>query len=100
MKKKATKKEREYMTYLANELGCQVCRNLYGEVTPGQIHHPRFAVGLSQRANHADSYCLCYNHHQGKEGIHTIGKKTWEDRYGTEHELLAKTKELMRWFKW
>ena len=40
-----------------------------------------------------DMIPLCYIHHQGKLGIHTIGKKTWEERYGTQRELHQRLQE-------
>ena len=36
---------------------------------------------------------LCHYHHQGRMGIHTIGKKIWEDRYGTQRELHKRLQE-------
>jgi len=33
---------------------------------------------------------LCYCHHQGEDGIHTIGRKKWQAKYGTEQELFEK----------
>ena len=31
---------------------------------------------------------LCHHHHQGGEGIHTLGTKIWEEKYGTQEDLL------------
>jgi len=36
---------------------------------------------------------LCHYHHQGRMGIHTIGKKMWEERYGTQRELYQRLQE-------
>lgn len=51
-------------------LGCIVCWRMdFGE-TPAQIHHPRFAVGMSQRASDWLAVPLCQEHHLGKSGVH------------------------------
>ena len=42
---------------------------------------------MGRRSSHADVLPLCHHHHQGKEGVHHIGKNTWEDKYGTQREL-------------
>ena len=31
---------------------------------------------------------LCHTHHQGAEGIHHLGTFTWEEKFGTQEELL------------
>lgn len=32
-------------------LGCVICRRLGMSDTPAEIHHPRFAAGMAQRAS-------------------------------------------------
>ena len=36
---------------------------------------------------------LCHHHHQGGEGIHTLGTKTWEKKYGKQQDLLNEFRE-------
>jgi len=36
---------------------------------------------------------LCHTHHQGSEGIHHLGNKVWEEKYGSQEELLQYIKE-------
>ena len=68
------------------EFGCVVCKKLYGVNTPPCIHH---LTGAGLALKNRDRFIpLCHTHHQGKEGIHHIGKFTWEDRFGTQQELL------------
>jgi len=95
MKKAATAAEKRHMSAVA-EHGCIVCRREFNQYTPACLHHPRFDAGMGQRAPHSDVIPLCFTHHQGKEGIHVIGRKTWEYRYGTERELLKQTQEMMK----
>lgn len=83
-KKPANKLEREHMGLVA-AIGCIVCRS------PACIHHIRDGIGLGMRASHFETIPLCHHHHQGVEGIHTLGTKIWQGKYGSERELLKKT---------
>lgn len=84
-----TKTDRIWLSRVAG-LGCIVCKNLgFGE-TPAEIHHVRTGQGAGQRADHRKTIPLCHQHHRvGGHGV-TIhaGKKTWEQKYGSETELL------------
>ena len=82
------KHDRLYLAKLAG-LGCILCGS------PACIHHLRSGMGMGQRNTHDRAIPLCHFHHQGKEGIHTLGTKTWQKKYGTELELLEKTKCLL-----
>jgi hypothetical protein len=75
-------------------LGCCICKRLgYGE-TPCEAHHPRYGVGLGNRASHMDVLPICPTHHRlGKDAIHVLGRKAWERHFGwTEAELLAQVR--------
>ena len=73
------------------EFCCVVCHKLYGIKTPPCIHHFTGAgMGLKNREQFIP---LCHTHHQGKEGIHHIGKFTWEEKFGTQEELLEYQKK-------
>ena len=71
------------------ELGCIICS------MPACVHHIRTGQGIGQRASHYETIPLCHNHHQGKDGIHTMGTKKWQERFGTELEFLAETKRRL-----
>ena len=89
MKKQAKKKEREYMSKVAS-LGCWICE------APANVHHIRpKGLGMGRRSSHYDTIPLCYFHHQGQGGIHH-NKKIFEEKYGTELEILAKVKERIK----
>ena len=65
--------------------GCVVCKKMYGIYTVPSIHHLTGAgMGLKSKL----FIPLCFEHHQGSEGIHHLGNFTWEDKYGTQEELL------------
>ena len=78
-KTKKTKEESDHLNHLAHH-GCVVC-GCYGV----EIHHIRIN---GDKRDHRKSIPLCFDHHRGKEGIHTLGKKEWRIRYGHESEYL------------
>lgn len=85
-----TKAESEYVS-LCVEGGCIICGQ------PAQWHHCRGGsitrefgiVGGAGRSPHMRGLALCHRHHQGAEGIHTLGCEVWEAWYGTQIELMA-----------
>ena len=79
-------KDKQYMSMVAS-LGCIIC----GQAA--NLHHPRFAAGLAQRASDRLVIPLCPWHHQdGPWGtaLHK-GQENFEKQHGSEQELLAKT---------
>jgi hypothetical protein len=93
--KKATKKEKEYMSKVAS-LGCIVCNNLGYPGTEACIHHIREGQGMGQRGSHFDILPLCWLHHQGNWGIGIHGGvKEFERKFGTERELQSQVKEAL-----
>ncbi len=82
MAKAPTKAEKAHMARVA-EMPCIVCGD-----EPVSVHHA--LTGSGGRRNHMLVLPLCYRHHQGKDGIHTVGRPIWQLAYGTETELLAK----------
>lgn len=77
---------------LLSELGCALCFRIHGPHKPGpvQLHHLR--GGGWGRGGPETQMPLCWNHHDGPEGIHHVGTKLWEREFGvTQRELLAWT---------
>lgn len=89
MAKAPTKKQRERWWRIA-ELGCIVRGCGYAQVS---IHHA--LTGGGGRKDHDKVLPLCYNHHQGYKGIHTLSRRVWEEQFGTERELLEKVSERL-----
>lgn len=61
------------MSHLARvrSLPCVICRQLgVKQESRTYSHHPRFAAGGAQKAPDTLAIPLCYEHHQGKTGIH------------------------------
>ena len=85
-----TKEQKLHYRHMA-ELGCSLCRELnYGE-TPAELHHIR---RTSKRSN-APVIPLCPEHHRGNSGIHGLGRRSFEFRYGlTEEYLLERSLKL------
>lgn len=76
-------------------MGCIVCRLYYGVYSPACLHH---LTGIKYRstgkkASDAHVIPLCHRHHQGQDGIHAIGMRAWEKRFGTQQELLSMVNE-------
>lgn len=80
-KKSKTKKERDHLNLVASQ-GCMVCDN-----KNVNVHHIRES---GEPRDHFKTIPLCYDHHQGSNGIHTLGKKSWCKIYGSELDLLEK----------
>jgi hypothetical protein len=74
-------------------LGCSLCRHLgYGE-TPCEIHHIRRFGG---KRKNAEVIGLCPEHHRGNTGVHGLGRKGFENRYGIDEQtLLFQTMEIL-----
>lgn len=71
-------------------LGCQV--EGYHE---GAIAQHHIETGLGRKKDHDRTISLCHNHHQGKDGFHTIGSKAWEAIHGTEAEIFDRQEALL-----
>lgn len=78
-------------------LGCAICRRVHWVNTPPQLHHQRTGTGAGRRASDSQIIPLCERHHTGAEGLHGMGRKAWERKFGvTELELVAETQQLAR----
>ena len=75
-----TKAEKAHKAKLA-DMACMICERLYGQHPGGNVtlHHLR--SGGWGKGDYTTLMPLCYNHHQGVDGIHTLGTKAWEDRF-------------------
>jgi hypothetical protein len=82
-----TKAEAAHKAALA-ELGCMACRRLFPYLEPGpvELHHLR--SGGWGKGGYETLFGLCYHHHRGREGIHTLGTKAWERKYYPQADLL------------
>ena len=74
-------------------IGCVVCLIHHEAYSPACIHHLRDGQGMGQRAGDDCAIPLCHYHHQGAEGIHTLGTRTWQAKYGAERDLLDRVRQ-------
>jgi len=86
MKRPANKAEREHLAAVA-ELGCIICGR------PAECHH---IAGHGVRASHYETIPLCPDHHRNSADAVHSGRRSFEAKYGTERELLAKTLNLLK----
>lgn len=83
-----TKAEQTHKRRVA-ELGCMVCKRLYGTHDPGpvELHHLR--TGGWGKGDYKTLIGLCFLHHRGAEGVHTLGTKGFEKYFQiTQRQLL------------
>ncbi len=83
-----TKAEREHKNRLA-ELGCMVCRRLFGPHAPGPVELHHYRGGGWGKGDYMTLIPLCREHHQGRTGIHGLGVKGFDKHYPfTQRDLL------------
>lgn len=77
-------------------LGCIVCLNEFGVVSPPEMHH---LLRAGRRIDDFHTIPLCLNHH--RSGVNTEQyvsrhpwKKEFEKRYGKETDLLEQVRSL------
>ncbi|HHT7559290.1 Ref family recombination enhancement nuclease [Raoultella ornithinolytica] len=89
MARNNSKKDKAHFARLV-ELGCIVCKLHLGVYSPPEIHHIRAGCGIGQRSDNSRAIPLCHAHHRTggySVAIHA-GRKSWEEKFGTEAELL------------
>lgn len=60
-------------------LGCVICGGV------ACVHHIRI---FGEPRDHYKIIPLCWNHHQGPDGLHHLGKRAWRERFGHELDML------------
>lgn len=82
-----TKDEKKHKEAVAS-MGCALCHFLHGdhEPAPVELHHLR--GGGWGKGDYKTLIPLDYNHHRGPEGIHTLGTKAWERKFGVTQAYL------------
>ena len=92
-----TSEERKHMQSTAS-LGCIVCYLFHDTHSPAEVHHLN---GKTKPGAHKETIGLCYEHH--RSGANTDRfvsrhpwKKAFEERYGTETELLEIVNNMIK----
>lgn len=91
-----TSDERQWMNAIT-QIGCIVCRVFRGCETPAMVHH---ISGKVKKGSHKLTIPLCFYHHSAGVMCDEFvsrhpHKAEFESRYGTEYELLEKTRQLV-----
>jgi hypothetical protein len=89
------KAEHEHKAALV-ALGCMACRRLFPYLAPvePELHHLR--GGGWGKGDWKTLFGLCFRHHRGEDGIHTLGTKAWERKYSfTQADLLMEALTLV-----
>jgi hypothetical protein len=89
----ATKSEKNAFNKIA-ELGCILCSSILGfEGTPAELHHIR---RYGTKRSTSPVVPLCPEHHRGNTGVHGLGHKGFENKWGvTEEELLERVNQRL-----
>ncbi len=100
-KRTPTAQERAWMDAITT-LGCIACLIDGHPGTPGAVHH---ILRGGRRIGHLHSICLCDpGHHQNGQERGVVSrhpyKARFEQRYGTEPELLARSRALVSRGTW
>lgn len=79
------------------EVGCVVCRNHLDVWVEPEPHHLRSRGAMGKKAADHETIPLCHAHHRtGGYGVaYHAGPYAFEQRYGTEEELLEQTNMLI-----
>lgn len=83
-------KDKKYLAKVKN-LPCCIC----GACPPSDPHHKKEFTGIALKSSDYDAMPLCYEHHIGNTGIHGLGRKEFERRYGLQSKLVERTRRLL-----
>lgn len=88
-----TKDEKKRLNQIG-QLGCILCSEILGQQgTPSELHHIR-RYGAVRSASPVIP--LCPKHHRGNTGVHGLGAKGFEKKWGISQEaLLEKVNERL-----
>jgi len=96
MKTKPMNKSERRRMEIVKQIGCMACRQDGHDPAPSHAHHITIC---GQRVGHTATYGLCDPHHVGNDmSIHKT-KRKFNERYGTDGELLAACNWLVREFE-
>ena len=82
----SAKQRREYYGHVADVM-CIICG------CSASVHHA-YGTFFPAKREHRPAIPLCYEHHQGRGGIHN-GKSSFEDYYGSQDYLLLLTEDKL-----
>ena len=90
-----TKAEKAYKAKLA-ELSCFICEKIFGQHPGGNVELHHLRTGGWGKGDYTTLIPLCFDHHRGVSGIHTLGTKAWERTFNvSQKDLLNEVQERM-----
>lgn len=85
-----TKDEKKSFDKIAR-LGCILCSEVLGyQGTPAELHHIR---RFGSKRSASPVIPLCPEHHRGNTGVHGLGAKGFEKKWGISQEALLQRVE-------
>jgi hypothetical protein len=82
----ATKRDEKIALNQIAELGCILCSEVLGiEGSPAELHHVR---RYGTKRTTSPILPLCREHHRGNTGVHGLGTKGFENKWGVTYEEL------------
>jgi hypothetical protein len=88
-----TKAAQDHKAKLA-AMSCVICERIIGQHPGGNVHLHHLRTGGWGKGDWRTLIPLCYTHHQGAVGIHTMGTKAWERHFDvSQKDLLELTNE-------
>ena len=91
-KKAKTKNEQLHMRAVA-DLGCIVCDKMGYPGSPAELHHIISNTGMGKKATNYEVIPLCPHHHRNSEESYHQSPKAFDDKWGTQEDLLKETLE-------
>jgi len=78
-----------------HELPCTICfASDIKQITRTVAHH-KIGNGLGLKASDKLTMAICEDHHTGKNGVHTISLKKWEEKFFSQTELIEFTNKML-----
>lgn len=95
LKAEKAKPDPAYLDRIRNECRCAVCE-AFGlvQIGPTYAHHTICGRYSQERTPDRMAIGLCWNHHQGPQGIHT-DKAAWVQEYGDDRDYIAPTQDRL-----
>lgn len=91
-----TKAEQKHKAKLA-EMSCMICERIHGQHEGGNVELHHLRTGGWGKGDFTTLIPLCFSHHMGSEGIHTLGTKAWERRFDvSQRDLLELVRERVK----
>jgi hypothetical protein len=80
-------RSRTYLNFIRQQPCC-----LCGDDVHVEAHHPRFGVGMAERADDREAVALCGKHHRE---LHGMNEREFWARYNVDPQALALRYQVM-----